>query len=273
MGQKGTVVLSVEHDAPVQAIVFSPDGSRFASGGASPLVRVRVVGTGPPLDLPGAGGAAGMAFSPSGAALAVADQEQIVVYDATAGTVMWQGPVEPGSWVNEVVFSRDGRTLIGATDHLVAVLDAATGKPGRRLHVDETIAGIDLSTDGGRIALAIDERHGGNHRNAGSARVHDLASGAEVGRLTPRNAVFAVAFSPDGTTVLCCSADGKAYLFESVGGKVRWPVDEGTDDSGEPVTAPHCLAFDPTGTWTVVGGADGCARVLDAETGPSTTVP
>jgi WD40 repeat protein len=262
------VALSVHHDGPVGAIAFTPDGARIASGGGDPVIRVRAIATGPPLDLPSAGFVASIAFSPRGAALAVADLDQVVVHDSTTGVVIWQGGVDPGASVNQVLFSPDGTTLIAATDTVVALLDTATGAPGRRMVVDRTIAGIDLSADGSRIALAIDERHGGNHRNAGSARVLDVVSGAELGRLTPRDAVFAVAFSPDGSTVLCCSADGNTYMFGAVGGKRLWPAD---DESDRPVTAPHCLAFDPTGTWTVVGGSDGFARVLDAESGVEKT--
>ncbi|NUR65727.1 MAG: WD40 repeat domain-containing protein, partial [Streptomyces sp.] len=126
------------------------------------------------------------------------------------------------------------------------------------------IADVDLSRDGTRIALAIDERHGGNHKFAGSARVLDLATGAELGKLTPANAVHAVAFSPDGAKVLCCSADDTTRMFKAQGGAEEWRVGGEADDA---VTSPNCVAFDPKGDWTVVGGSDGFARVLEAESG------
>jgi len=263
----GTVALSVPQAGAVRAIAFSPDGNRFACGGEDTVVRVRAVGTGPPLDLAATGFVSGIAFSPDGAALAVADLDQISVRDSGTGAVAWQGPVDPGSSVNCVLFTPDGQQLIATTDTLVALFDARTGAPGPRTVVDQTVVGVDLSRDGSRLALAIDERHGGNHRNAGSARVLGLPTLAELGRLTARNAVFDVAFGPDGATVLCCSADGNAYMFEAVGGARRWPE----EDEPEVETFPSCLAYDPTGTWTVVGGADGFARVLEAESGVEKT--
>ena len=64
--------------------------------------------------------------------------------------------------------------------------------------------------------------------------------------------------------MLCCAADDTTRMFEADGGVQVWPDEEEVD---EDVTAPHCLAFDPKGKWTVVGGADGFARVLEAESG------
>ncbi|MEU2221618.1 PQQ-binding-like beta-propeller repeat protein [Streptomyces sp. NPDC018347] len=264
MSQPGTVALTVEHDGSVQAIAFTPDSTRFASGGGGTLVRVRTVGVGAPLDVPGQGFVTGIDFSPDGTAFAVADLEQVLLRSGSTGQPVWQGPVDPGTSVNTVRFVRDG-SVVAATDTLVAVLEGATGATRRRIPVDTPqIAGVDLSRDGTRIALAIDERHGGDHRFAGSARVLALATGAELGRLTPDNAVFAVAFSPDASLVLCCSADDTVRMFEAEGGSQLWPA---ADETDEDTTAPNCLAFDPKGRWTVVGGADGFARVLEAETG------
>lgn len=265
MNDPGTVALTVEHEGAVQAVAFSPDSTRFASGGSDVLLRVRTVGTGPVLDLPSEGFVSSIQFGPDGTVFAAADFEQVFVRASSDGSVLWQGPVDPGSSVNAVRFSPDGTTLLAATDQVVALFDAATGAPGLRISIDRPlIADLDLSRDGTRVALAIDERHGGDHRQAGSARVLSLASGAELGRLTPDNAVLAVAFSPDGSTVLCCAADDTIRMFEADGGAQLWPAEGEVE---EDVTAPHCLAFDPKGRWTVVGGADGFARILEAESG------
>jgi WD40 repeat protein len=205
-----------------------------------------------------------IAFSPDGAAFATADFEAVFLRSSSTGAVIWQGPLDPGNSVNTVRFGPDGK-VVANTDALVAVLDGATGASLRRMTVDTPlISDVDLSRDGTRVALAIDERHGGDHRLAGSARVLELATGAELGRLTPDNAVFAVAFSPDASQVLCCAADDTTRMFEAAGGAQLWPAEGDVDNQ---VTAPNCLAFDPKGRWTVVGGSDGFARVLEAESG------
>ncbi|OIJ66574.1 WD40 repeat domain-containing protein [Streptomyces mangrovisoli] len=264
MGDPGSVALTVEHDGGVQAIAFSPDGTRFASGGGDSVVRVRATGIGPPLDVPSSGFVTSLAFGPDGTVFAVADGEQVFLRSATTGAVLWQGPPQPGDAVNLVRFLPDGR-VVAVTDTAVFVLDGATGSPVRSIPVDTPlIAGADISRDGTLIALAIDERHGGDHHQAGSARVLRLDTGAETGRLTPDDAVFAVAFSPDASLVLCCAADDTTRVFEADGGAQLWPAEDDVDDQ---VTAPHCLAYDPKGRWSVVGGSDGFARVLEAESG------
>ena len=267
MSEPGTVALPVDHQGSVQAIAFSPDSTRFASAGSDSLLRIRTVGIGTKLDVPVDGSVTGIAYSPDGSKLAVADFEQVSLRDistGSAGSAVWEGPLDPGNSVNTVRFGPNGQ-LIAATDTLVAVLEQATGAITRRITVDRPlIRDVDLSRDGTRIALAIDERHGGNHQNAGSARVVELATGTQIGRLTPRNAVLAVAFSPDGKRVLCCAADDTTRMFEAQDGKQVWLTD---DEAEERFTSPNCVAFDPKGRWTVVGGSDGFARILDAEDG------
>jgi WD40 repeat protein len=266
----GGLALSVPHEGDsIRAVAFSPDSTRIASGGGDKLIKVRTVGTGVPLDLPSMGFVSSLAFGPNGAALAVADLDQLSVRDTTTGRVLWEGPIEAQTSVNWVRFTPDGAGVVATTDTVVARFDAHDGTPLGRTAVDQTIADADLSRDGTRIVLAIDERHGSNHHNAGSARVLDLATLTELGRLTPRNAVLAVAFSPDGSSVLTCSTDDNTYLFEAVGGRQTWAVPDQPEDEGS--RGPSCLAFDPTGTWTVVGGADGFARVLEAESGVEKT--
>ena len=261
MSPPGTEALSIKSDGSVGAIAFSPDATRVGAGGGDSVIRVRAITTGPPLDVPADGFVSSIAFSPDGAAIAVADLDQLLVRNSTTGAVLWQGAVEPQNSVNFVVFSPDGKRLVAATDTLVAIFDAATGAPGVRKVVDQTIVGFDLSTDGSRLAVAIDENHGGNHRRAGSARVLDAMTGEEVSRHTPDDSVFAVAFSPDGSSVLYTSADGTTRMFTAATGKELW---QNEDDANH-------LAFDPTGKWTVTGGSDGEARVLEAESGVEKT--
>jgi len=64
--------------------------------------------------------------------------------------------------------------------------------------------------------------------------------------------------------VLCCSADDTTRMFKAQGGAEEWRVGGEANDE---VTSPNCVAFDPKGNWTVVGGSDGFARVLEAESG------
>lgn len=265
MVEAGAVALPVNLAGSGAAIAFSADGRRFACGGDGTEVQVLAIGFGPPLTVPALGFVSSLAFSPDGAALAVADLDQVYLRSSTTGAVIWQGPVEASSSVNSVRFTPDGRSVVAATDTTVLAVAVADGAPGTRITVERPlVADLDLSRDGGRVALAIDERHGGDHHHAGSARVHELATGAALGRLTPEDAVMAVAFSPDAASVVCCCADDTVRMFDAVSGKQLWPLPDEVDDQE---TAPSCLSFDPKGHWVVVGGSDGFARILDAPTG------
>ncbi|MGC0334201.1 WD40 repeat protein [Streptomyces sp. SAI-170] len=272
MSEPGTVARLIEHTGSVQAIAFSPDSTRIAVGGSDSVLRVRPVGIGVDVDMPTGGSVTGIAFSPDGTRLAVADFEEVQLRDASTGAILWHGPLAPANSVNTVRFGADGQ-IVAATDTLVAVLDAANGAVTRRIPVERPlIRDLDVSRDGTRVVLAIDERHGGDHHNAGSARVVDLATGKKISELTPDNAVLAVAFSPDGKQVLCCSADDSTRMFTAEDGKEVWRVPEQVPQPNDELDlsqrGPNCVAFDPKkGRWTVVGGADGFARVLDADTG------
>ncbi len=261
MTEPGAKLLTVEHDGQVSAICFHPDSSLLASGGGSTSVAVTPVGPGQELRIESMGFVADLAFSPDGTRLAVADLDQVAVFEVADGTPVWRGPLQAQTSVNSVAFAPGGASLVATTDDHVFVLDAQTGARGREFAIEPTIAGADLSRDGRLIALAIDKRHGGNHVNAGAAVVVDLDTGAERSRLTPANAVFAVAFSPQSPDplVLCGSADGTTRMFDSSSGDEVW------EERIE--TGASTLAVDPKGRWVVIGSADGAAMVLEAESG------
>lgn len=265
MAEPGSVALAIPLDGSAAAIAFSPDSNRVACGGNGTDVQVLTIGVGPPLRVPSIGFVSSIAFSPDGSTFAVADLDQVFLRSSATGEVIWQGPVEASTSVNLVRFTPDGATLVAATDLVVQAINVADGVLGRRITVERPlITDLDLSRDGTLVALAIDERHGGDHHNAGSARVIELATGLPLGTLTPENAVMAVAFSPDAGMVLCCAADDTTRMFDASSGEQLWPLPDDIDDQE---TAPSCLAFDPKGRWTVIGGSDGYARILDAATG------
>jgi len=256
-GTPGSVALMVAFEGNVRAVAFSPDGTRVAGGGDDTVVRVRTVGTGPILDIPAEGFVSSIVYSPDGALLAIADLDQIFVRDAKSGAVVWQGPIEPQNSVDHLAFTPDGATLVAATEEFLATFHATDGTAGPRIHLGQQIAGLDVSRDSKRLAIALDQRHGGNHQNAGAAIVYDIATLTEVWRLVPDNAVYDVAFVPPGTNVLCGSADGTARMFDPVGKLELWNIT---------AEASH-LAVDGTGVWTVVGGSDDSARMVEAESG------
>jgi WD40 repeat protein len=97
--------------------------------------------------------------------------------------------------------------------------------------------------------------------SSGEARLWDVRTGLQRGAsMRQDGAVYAVAFSPDGTTVMTGSSDGTARLWDAA--------------TGRPMAAPMRhdsmitdAAFSPDGTTLLTGSADKTARLWNAHTG------
>jgi WD40 repeat protein len=93
-----------------------------------------------------------------------------------------------------------------------------------------------------------------------TARLWDAATGWPLGApMNHQNAVHAVAFSPDGKTVLTGGGDSTARLWEAATGR---PLGPSLAHQG-PV---HAVAFSPDGKTVLTGGGGG-ARLWEAATG------
>jgi WD40 repeat protein len=255
----GTVFRTLDVGDWVEALAWSPDGTRIAAGGGTTVAVFPVTG-GDPLVRLTVVRSASVAFSPDGAALGVSDAEQVRVHRAADGSTLWTATVRAGEDVNVVAFTPDSALVLAATNNAVGVFAAAGGAARQTVTVEEPqIAGIDISRDGTRLLLAVDHNHGGSHRDAGSARVVEIASGKELGRLVPADdtdaAVHAAVFTADGRFALCSRTDSTCRLFDAAAGAEQWKVDHFGED----------LAVDPTGQWLALGTAESTALVLDQD--------
>ena len=95
----------------------------------------------------------------------------------------------------------------------------------------------------------------------GTARLWDAATGlAQRPAHEASSQVKAVAFSPDGTTVLTGSADGTARLWDAATGRPaprRWCMQ----------AEVYAVSFSPDGRTALIGGQGNAARFWDAATG------
>lgn len=161
---------------PATMLAFSPDGKTLASACVKPAVAIRQDGDITLWDVANrkeTGTIAAkikpycLAFNPDGMILACGGHEgenyvdKIVLWDLAAGeeTTLFKDPRgRPGSGINSMVYTPDGKTLVTAAGRQIALRDATTGKAtflleGPGLNSSEARAlTIALSPDGGTLA-------------------------------------------------------------------------------------------------------------------------
>jgi hypothetical protein len=162
---------------------------------------------------------------------------------------------EFGATMKCIAFSPDGRLVAGSSDTTARVFEALGGRAVLKLKLQGTAYGVAFSQDGRYLAVA-----GGGDK---TVRVFTIVGGKEVSRLEvgDRDAVVAVAFSPDGHYVAAGVDDMTARVFETVSGKEVAGV-----LLGNTLTM---VAFSPNGRYVGAGalGWNGGVKVFETPGG------
>jgi len=266
----------------IQRVVFSPDGSRFCTGGDLGTAGVYRARDGEQLfTMPDRVNQA--AFSQNGDLLTTLGLENVVrIWEVKSGREL---KVLKGhqTVVTRLAFSPDGARI--ATGDLGGVVKLWSTRPGREvLEGDAWIWGLAVSPDGRLIAASpfaeklqiwaaesgkrLHQLHtpfqyinaarfspdGTRIATAGSdntARIWDFRTDACLLKLSGHErSLWDLEYSPDGQLLATCGADGTARVWDSVTGQELQVLDHGTNDVIE-------VSFDPESRWLATSGGHG----------------
>jgi WD40 repeat protein len=245
-------------------LAFSSDGRYLGVAGAqsrvfevatrSAILAVRLHGLRPDATL---------AFSPDGSTLAVPNDPEGVVelYDVSSGQEVSSAlRVEPGTGVNRLVFSPNGRKLIaGMGDGSLAVWDLGDGTrsleglsghsgPVTQLVFDDDGKLVTASATGA-VVWALD-------------RTNQLATRVQLTK-GPGSPLSSVAISPNGRLVAAVGQDGRVWFLD---GRTLRTLGEPVRAAATSVSSGPTLKFGPDGRFVIIGDGTGTLSYLDVET-------
>jgi WD40 repeat protein len=246
---------SLRQAVAIRAIAFSPDGKQLLTGEDDGTVRLRDPATGKPRSVLGRHGksVSALAFAPGGQLLAVAGPDGAIGVWELAPGKSEKKTIQHGSYVGGLTFGRDGKTLL-ASGSLPKVWDVSTGKEVRQLAVGGAWAS--LAPDGKLAAVAVN-------------RMPTLVS-VETGKPLPtpkedfennpglynRGSAQAIAYTPDGKTLITAHGKGRVVLWDAKTLKELADLGAPADLAEQPVfgTVGGAVTVSPSPSPSSIGG-------------------
>jgi serine/threonine protein kinase len=244
------------HNNVVNAVAWSPDGIRIASGSNDNTVQVWNATDGTHVfTYQGHSNVVNaVAWSPDGTRIASGSNDNTVqVWDATDGTHVFTYSGHSQA-VNAVAWSPDSaRIASGSLDTTVQVWDASDGGQlyTYRGHSD-LVNAVAWSPDSKRIASGSDDF---------TVQVWDATNGNHVFTYHGHpDSVFAVAWSPDGTRIASGSNDHTVQVWDATDGGSVFKYHGHS-------SGVNALAWSPDGTRIASGSSDDTVQVWNATNG------
>jgi WD40 repeat protein len=273
----------MRHADRVNAVSYSPDGTKLASASRDRTVKVWDLGNGRELvtyrghtdqpDDPTSGGTnvlrtSDVAFHPDGKLIASTGGNQVHLWDPGTGKlikvlVKLEKNDKP---LKALAFSPDGKSLaVGGDDGVVRVYEVGSGKETFKSQPRPVRVEAVAYSPNGRLVGAAD--------SAGNVAV--FAPGAanpmpmSVGVVEGGGECLGVAFTADSGMVLTCGTDGKARLTAgpSPDGSAATNTATRLREFVGHAEAVNALALTRDGKFLVTGGKDRTVRVWEVTSG------
>ncbi len=229
---------SENQGSAVTCVVFLAKSSLVAAGDRNGWVRFH----GPagktklqPIRYPGA--VLSLASSPDGSMLAVGGDAKVVhIYDLVKQELkaILEGHTRP---IESLDFSSDGKLLASAGGSTVRLWDTTTWKSkGERFQLNPPALCVRFSPDAKTLALSDGDKYFQHEKSEATVIIlWNLAAGAEVLRLSGhKNAICALAFSPDGRILASGSTDQTVKLWSTHTGELRETIGPADTNTSRP---------------------------------------
>ena len=217
-----------------------------------------------PMDVfttPGAPSA--LAFSPDGKRVAVAFDSSVpkaenfraAVYDTSSGELLFELGGRP-DYVQGLVFSPDGQTLLTTGRSSTKLYDAKNGELIRLLQPPNTRIGVQSVAwlPGAKQVLAVSVQKG--------VQVLDLQGKVMATYTAPADMVTALAWNPAGTLLATGGMDGLIQLWKGGARSGGWAAHQGTATG---LLGVNSLVFSPDGSKLFSTGQDSGVRMWTAQ--------
>lgn len=242
----------------LRQVAFSPDGRRYLVIDGNGAMILCDTDTGRRRQMLGGPShrCTNARFAPDGKSLAVAADGVVELWQIEdSGLVKrWSRTSASENLSAQFGFAPDGSWIAAADANVVRRLRADTGEVVQEMvSHGGPIRGIDVSPDGRRIALAVEDE---------TIRVWSAETGSELWRQENAHGLIElsyVVFSPDGKTLLSGGYDGALRFWDAAGGEQLRHFDDGRN---------HNACWAPDGnlfaTWNA---GEFSIRIRDAQTG------